>query len=119
MTRQRSTIPEPNDEVKEQRAAILRGGPSAVGGAWVKTLCTALAEQGRPVAGGWPGTMVEARALIDHHLHLELARCGLRHASSTELALAAEATYARARSEWLGIERNARAALRSRGRVLE
>ncbi len=101
-------------DVKEQRAEILRGGPSVVGGAWVKTLCVSLAEQGREVAGGWPGTIVEARALIDRHLHLELGKCGLRHASSTELALAAEATYARARSEWLGLERTARAAMRGR-----
>jgi hypothetical protein len=114
MVRQRATGSELNVEVKEQRAEILRGGPSLVGGAWVKSLCTALAEQGREVAGGWPGTIVEARALIDRHLHVELGKCGLRHASSAELALAAEATYARARSEWLGLERSARAAIRGR-----
>jgi len=113
MMRQR-TDSEPSIDVKEQRAEILRGGPSVVGGAWVKTLCTSLAEQGREVAGGWPGTIVEARALIDRHLHLELEKCGLRHASSSELALAAEATYARARSEWLGLERSVRAAVRRR-----
>jgi hypothetical protein len=80
----------------------------------VRSLCAALAEQGRPVAGGWPGTMVEARALIGGHLRVELDGRGLRTASSTELARAAEATYARARSEWLGLERHARSLMRHR-----
>jgi hypothetical protein len=97
-----------------KRGAILRRGPLAVGAAWVKSLCTSLAEQGRPVAGGWPGTIVEARALIGRHLALELEGRGMRGASSTELALAAEATYERARTEWLGLERHARAQLRPR-----
>jgi hypothetical protein len=66
------------------------------------------------VAGGWPGTIVEARVLIGHHLRVELEGRGMRGASSTELALAADATYARARLEWLGLERNARASLRQR-----
>jgi hypothetical protein len=96
------------------RGAILRGGPSAVGAAWVRSLCGALSEQGRPVAGGWPGTMVEARALIVRHLQLELEGRGMRSASSAELASAATATYEHARSEWLGIERRARALLRHR-----
>jgi hypothetical protein len=66
------------------------------------------------VAGGWPGTIVEARALIGHHLRLELEGQGLRGASSEEVALAADATYARARLEWLGLERNTRMSLRRR-----
>jgi len=104
----------PGPENNPNRGAILRGGPPTVGAAWVKSLCGALSDQGRPVAGGWPGTIVEARALIVRHLQIELDERGLRGATSAELALAATATYDHARSEWLGIERRTRARTRER-----
>lgn len=109
-----SEVPESESETNPNRAAILRGGPPTVGADWVKSLCRALSEQGRPVAGGWPGTRVEARALIVRHLQNELEARGLRSPTSDELAVAATATYDHARSTWLGIERRTRARARQR-----
>jgi hypothetical protein len=91
-----------------KRGAILLGGPTQVAVAWAKALRATLADEGRVVEGGWPGTIVEARTLIGRHLQLELAARGMRHASGEELARATAATYARARAEWLGIERQSR-----------
>jgi hypothetical protein len=57
----------------------------------------ALRAEGREVAGGWPGTLSEAR----HFVRAQLARSGLAVITPDELEQAARATYASARSTWL------------------
>ena len=94
-----------------KREAILRAAPAAVGAAWARDVSASLAHEGRSVEGGWPGTIVEARALISSHLRTELVGRDMRQASSEELAAAAARTYEEARTAWLALERGTRAAL--------
>jgi hypothetical protein len=89
-----------------RRRAILRHGPSTIGSAWADLLCANVTSEGRTISGGWPGTILEARARIARHLHEELARSGLPPPRSGEIDAAATATYSRARAHWLGIERS-------------
>jgi hypothetical protein len=103
-----------NREPTANRGAILRAAPKAVGAAWVTTLCSSLAREGRSVEGGWPGTFVEARALVSRQLRIELACCEMREPSGDELAAAATATYEHARTAWLAIERRTRTRARER-----
>ncbi len=88
------------------RRSILREGPSAIGAAWADALCANVTSEGRPISGGWPGTIVEARARIARHLHEELARRGLPPPCREELDAATCATYACAKTQWLVIERS-------------
>lgn len=97
-----------------KRSAILRTAPSAVGTAWAAALCAKLAHEGRSVEGGWPGTLIEARALITSHLRVELDGRDMRQPSTEELVAAAAATYERARAAWLAIERRTRTPARPR-----
>ena len=62
-------------------------------------------KEGRAVAGGWPGTLVEARARITSHLHEELSGRGMKALEPEELNQVVSATYARAKLEWFEAER--------------
>lgn len=62
---------------------------------WARRAVAALRAEGRLVAGGWPGTLSEARN--------EVRECLARERltpSHEELELAARAAYARARDVW-------------------
>ena len=50
------------DTVRVERA-------TTSGQAWAESLRAALATEGRPATGGWPGTLSEARAKVDQLLH--------------------------------------------------
>ena len=65
--------------------------------AWADSRIDQIRAEGREVAGGWPGTLSEAR----HYLRASLARKGVSLVTHDELEQAARATYARARSTWL------------------
>lgn len=69
----------------------------AVGDAWVESVLVLLRRDNRPTAGGWPGTLREARARTFAHL------TGRRGAavSADELELATRAVYDRARHRWM------------------
>jgi len=60
-----------------------------------------LHQEGRPAAGGFPGTMAEARELLARSLPAELARQGMRLPSFHEREQSARALYASARQQWL------------------
>ena len=94
------------------RRPVLEKEPITVGTAWARAVCDAITAQGRIIAGGWPGTMVEARARIARHLHDELFKRGMKGLEAEELEHAANSTYARAKQEWLEIERRAGRAAR-------
>jgi len=79
--------------VPRQREALARE-VDAIGKAWAESYIDALLRDGRPITGGWPGTMSEARARV--------SGCA-RRSSSAELdhhALARRA-YVAARARWL------------------
>jgi len=103
-----TTVP-PGPARNVKRDAILRAAPAAVGAAWARDVSARLAAEGRSVEGGWPGTIVEARALISGRLRAELVGRDLHQASSEELVAAAARTYDEARSAWLILERGTRA----------
>jgi hypothetical protein len=65
--------------------------------AWADSRIDQIRAEGREVAGGWPGTLSEAR----HYLRASLARKGVALVTHDELEQAARTTYARARSTWL------------------
>ena len=65
--------------------------------AWADSRIVELRAEGREVAGGWPGTLSEAR----HFVRANLARKGVLLVTYDELEQAARTTYAKARSTWL------------------
>ena len=76
------------------RDAFLESHAQAIGDAWVEQVRTELRRDDRDAAGGWPGTLSEARA----HTSAHFARGEL---TGAELEVAAHAVYGRARSQWL------------------
>ena len=96
-----------------ERRVLLEQGAAAVGTAWARSVCDGFAEEGRVIAGGWPGTLVEARARIAARLRGDLSQRGMKALEPEELDQAVNATYARAKQEWLETERRAERARRS------
>jgi hypothetical protein len=90
-----------------ERRVPLEKDPVTVGTAWARTLCENILGEGRVIAGGWPGTLFEARALIAPRLHDALQKRGMKALEPEELEQAVNATYARAKQEWLAAERRA------------
>jgi hypothetical protein len=68
-------------------------------------VCDGVRREGRTVAGGWPGTLPEARGRISQQVNAELARHGFVALTETELAEATNSAYARAKQEWLEVAR--------------
>jgi hypothetical protein len=90
------------------RQSLLVETPAALGAAWAHGLCAGMQREGRSIEGGWPGTVVEARARVLGHLVRELARRGMAPPSTAELTSATEITYDRARRHWLEVARRGR-----------
>jgi hypothetical protein len=91
-----------------KRRSLLLRGSTEVGAEWARLTCEALTAQGRSVAGGWPGTVVEARARVAHHLDRQLAANGKSPLTGDELDVAANRTYERAKGDWSTVERRTR-----------
>jgi len=92
----------------DQRQALLSDQPRLVGSSWAKGWCDGMQSDGRLVVGGWPGTLAEARARIQGHLGVELARRRMPALSVGELAAATSATYQQAKKDWLLAARDMR-----------
>jgi hypothetical protein len=84
-----------------ERRSILERCAGVVGEQWARGRRDELRSSNRRAAGGWPGTVAEARAYARAHLTTELARHRLTDITSAELEVAARATYASARATWL------------------
>ncbi len=91
-----------------ERRSLLEERPGSIGAAWARAVCERINGEGRIIAGGWPGTIVEARARIANHLYSELSGRGMKALGPEELEQAANATYARAKQEWLEAERRSK-----------
>ncbi len=63
--------------------------------AWIDFWADTLAREGRAMAGGWPGTMSEARSRALAELRLDGAEL-----ATDRLEALARATYAAARAKW-------------------
>jgi hypothetical protein len=79
----------------ERRRARLESAAVAAGVAWAESFAEQLRREGRRMAGGWPGTLSEARA----HL-LACLRPGVV-LEGTEMQSLSRATYVAAKNDWL------------------
>lgn len=84
----------------EARRARLEEGAVLAGERWADGWCESLRRQGRRPAGGWPGTVSEARALVVAHFSTALRGHGLTH---EELESVTKTSYARAKHRWLAL----------------
>jgi hypothetical protein len=77
-----------------RRLEVIEAGSVAVGNAWVEHVERDLRVDRRRVAGGWPGTIREARARTYAYFVNEVL-------TPDELDLAARTVYGYARHRWL------------------
>ncbi len=99
---------------QQERGAILGEQPELLGETWARGWFQTLLTEGRPVTGGWPGTMQEARFRAKTHCDRELSRRGLPPLSQDELLMVTAATYDRAKRDWLRVVREGKAPSSSR-----
>lgn len=85
----------------EDRRAMLTDGAINVGAQWASGWREAMRREGRAIAGGWPGTLPEARARVAAYFGAELARRRMPVMTTDELQVAVAATYEKARRDWL------------------
>jgi hypothetical protein len=85
----------------EDRGALISAETLALGARWARTWCDDMRQHGRPIAGGWPGTLPEARSRVRTLLDTELEQRGLAPLSVEELLSATLVTYQEAKREWL------------------
>lgn len=85
---------------EERRRRLIEERPPALGVTWAADACDDVAQSGRRVEGGWPGTVPEARMRVIRDLARELAAHGLAPLSQGELTTATATVYDRARREW-------------------
>jgi hypothetical protein len=93
-----------------ERGLILGQQRELLGETWAKVWFQALRTEGRPVAGGWPGTLQEARYRARMHCDRELSRRGQPPLSQDELHLVAAAIYERAKRDWMRVVREGKVA---------
>jgi hypothetical protein len=93
---------------QQARGILLGAQPELLGESWARIWFQTLQSEGRAVAGGWPGTVQEARFRAKEHFDRELLRCGFPPLNSEELHAATSATYERAKSAWLRVIRESK-----------
>jgi hypothetical protein len=86
------------------RDTLLSRAPLEIGALWAEVSQLEILRQGRPVEGGWPGTLSEARARILAYLDRELTLRKMPLLNIEELLAATHATYAQARRDWLSAQ---------------
>jgi hypothetical protein len=80
---------------------IARGRAELVGRMWAAELRAAIVSEKRRAAGGWPGTLREARAHVAVSLLPWLRNNGQAPVTSEQCEGAARLVYASARKVWL------------------
>jgi hypothetical protein len=86
------------------RDTVVAQGSLLIAAKWADGWCDDMRKNGRAVAGGWPGTLPEARARVTAYFERELARRGMLQLSSDELVSATRATYERAKQAWFSAQ---------------
>ncbi|MFO0565304.1 MAG: hypothetical protein U0263_06555 [Polyangiaceae bacterium] len=90
-------VPSPPRDAAQREAPRLRESlereVEAIGLEWAEARIHAFVTEGRPIAGGWPGTLSEARTRVD-------ASAGARGGDSDREAMARR-TYMVAKARWL------------------
>lgn len=85
----------------DARRAFLDASSVSTGTDWSVRLRTDLRREGRPAAGGFPGTMSEARACVHRSIPPMLTRAKMRALLPEEREWTARVAYAAARKDWL------------------
>jgi hypothetical protein len=67
---------------------------------WARAYFSELAEEGRRVEGGWPGTMPEARMRATTRATTQLAASAMTPLTNDERSQLARLTYKEARRSW-------------------
>jgi hypothetical protein len=91
-------VSDPAQPVAESRKELLERAAHAEGSSWASWWRVELRRQNRALAGGWPGTLSEARVRVARRIAVELGRAF--DATRQELELAARFAYGIARREW-------------------
>jgi hypothetical protein len=84
----------------ELRRLFLEQSAITLGQSWADQWRDDLRREGRPAAGGWPGTLREARVRVEHHLLTEVTRRKMSAVTEAEREVAARKAYASARAQW-------------------
>lgn len=92
---------------------------ATIGKTWASSWVEQMSLAGRSIAGGWPGRLAEARALVLRDLTRELATQGMTPPSATELAGAPGTVNEHARTEWLRVSKAKRLARQGASRSQE
>ena len=91
-----STAPPPESTL----APALHRAARDAGAGWAKWWCERLRREGRTVAGGFPGTLPEARSRVLQQLAAESAAAAADAMSPAELDVLARAAYVEAKNVW-------------------
>lgn len=92
---------ETNDPEAAARRAFLSEQATSAGERWADGWREELIKEGRAVAGGWPGTLPEARARVMAHFLPEISKRRMSALTREEIELATRLTYASAKRAWL------------------
>jgi hypothetical protein len=84
-----------------RRQTFLDRSVAGLGHGWADHMREELRREGRSAAGGWPGTMREARTRVERLLLPALAREHLSETTSDERLALTRGLYAAARRHWL------------------
>jgi len=82
------------------RQDFLEQRASALGRTWADQWRQDLHGEGRLAAGGWPGTVPEARGHVLRGLPAEMARRNMPALTDAEREVAVRTVYASARDDW-------------------
>lgn len=83
-----------------ERRRFIEESAIALGQTWAEGWRQDLHREGRPAAGGWPGTLREARTRVERALLIAMRGRKMPAITEVERELAARAAYASARNEW-------------------
>jgi len=98
--------PDPErDGENAERASLLEEAAIDAGNRWAAARRDELVREGRPVEGGWPGTLPEARVRVAAHAGRALTARAMSALTYDELGHAARVTYGEARRSWLAMPR--------------
>ena len=90
-----------SEQTSARRTLLLERAAASVGETWARGWLAELVSEGRSAAGGWPGTISQARSRVRAVVIAELARARFEPAGPAELDQTARVAYARAREVWL------------------
>ena len=87
-------------QAKAERLRVIEESAIALGQTWAEGWRRDLHREGRPAAGGWPGTLREARTRVERALLIEMRGRKMPAITEGEREIAARVAYASARTEW-------------------